>query len=82
VFTLTSADAQTPQGRPRRADWDVMSIATEYPLAEQQPAAGDVVAVPCAARPSTAFVHLDGACHCFVGGPAPEFAPMHDLRAS
>jgi hypothetical protein len=29
--------------------------------------------VPCAARPSTGFVHRDGACRCFVGGPAPEF---------
>lgn len=32
-------------------------------------------AVPCAARPSTGFVHLDGPCRCFAGGPAPEFAP-------
>ena len=32
-------------------------------------------AVPCAARPSTGFVHPDGACRCFVGGPPPEFAP-------
>lgn len=31
--------------------------------------------VPCAARPSTRFVHRDGACRCFVGGPAPEFPP-------
>jgi len=28
---------------------------------------------PCAARPSTGFVHLDGPCRCFVGGPPPEF---------
>lgn len=33
------------------------------------------VAVPCAARPGTALRHLDGPCRCFVGGPAPEFAP-------
>ena len=32
--------------------------------------------MPCAARPSTGFVHLDGPCRCFVGGPAPEFAPV------
>ena len=32
--------------------------------------------VPCAARPSTRFVHLDGSCRCFVGGPAPEFPPV------
>lgn len=31
-------------------------------------------AIPCAARPSTGFVHRDGRCLCFAGGPAPEFA--------
>ena len=36
-------------------------------------------AVPCAARPSTGFLHLDGACRCFVGGPPPEFAPAQPL---
>lgn len=36
----------------------------------------ELAPVPCAARPSTGFVHLDGPCRCFVGGPAPEFAPM------
>lgn len=34
-----------------------------------------VVAVPCAARPSTGFIHPEGACRCFVGGPPPQFAP-------
>lgn len=34
-----------------------------------------VTSVPCAARPSTGFLHLDGQCRCFFGGPAPEFAP-------
>lgn len=34
-----------------------------------------VLPVPCAARPGTGFVHLDGECRCFVGGPAPEFPP-------
>lgn len=29
--------------------------------------------VPCAARPSTNFVHLNGPCNCFFGGEAPEF---------
>ncbi len=40
--------------------------------------------VPCAARPSTRFRHLDGPCRCFVGGPPPEYppAPAGDLRAS
>lgn len=32
--------------------------------------------VPCAARPSTSFRHLDGPCQCFFGGPAPEFATL------
>ena len=36
-------------------------------------------AVPCAARPSTGFVHLDGPCHCFIGGPPPEFSPSISL---
>lgn len=34
---------------------------------------GPTAPVPCAARPSTAFVHRDGPCRCFAGGPAPEF---------
>ena len=36
--------------------------------------------VPCAARPSTAFVHLDGPCRCFVRGPRPQLAPAWGLR--
>ncbi|HMO11572.1 MAG TPA: hypothetical protein PKB06_08755 [Actinotalea sp.] len=40
----------------------------------------ETVSVPCAARPGTGFVHLDGPCHCFAGGPAPEFAPTTDLE--
>ncbi|NTW42218.1 MAG: hypothetical protein HGA44_20460 [Cellulomonadaceae bacterium] len=62
-----------------------MSTDTEAYLTEQQPAAGVVEPVPCAARPSTGFLHLDGRCRCFFGGPAPEFAPMPrrtELRAS
>ncbi|WP_225755071.1 hypothetical protein [Actinotalea sp. Marseille-Q4924] len=39
------------------------------------PAPSAAMAVPCAARPSTRFVHRDGPCRCFVGGPAPEFPP-------
>ncbi|KGM08863.1 hypothetical protein [Cellulomonas bogoriensis] len=35
--------------------------------------------VPCAARPSTKFVHLDGPCACFFGGPAPEFPEVTPL---
>lgn len=30
---------------------------------------------PCAARPSTDFVHPEGRCGCFFGGPAPVLAP-------
>lgn len=32
-----------------------------------------VQAAPCAARPGTGFVHRDGRCRCFTGGPPPEF---------
>lgn len=53
---------------------DAASVAEE--LAQVQDAALAATApVPCAARPSTAFVHRDGTCRCFVGGPAPEFPP-------
>ncbi len=45
------------------------------PAGIQESTAPRTVTVPCAARPSTGFVHLDGPCHCFVGGPPPEFAP-------
>ncbi|NMR20386.1 hypothetical protein [Cellulomonas fimi] len=37
--------------------------------------------VPCAARPWTDFVHLDGSCACFYGGPAPLFS-VPQQRAS
>jgi len=36
------------------------------------------LAVPCAAHPWTDFVHLDGVCACFYGGPAPAFAAPAD----
>lgn len=39
-------------------------------------AQGRAAPVPCAARPSTSFRHLDGPCRCFFGGPAPEFGPL------
>lgn len=42
-------------------------------------ASGSPARIPCAARPSTGFVHLDGPCQCFFGGPAPEFAPARPL---
>jgi hypothetical protein len=31
--------------------------------------------VPCAARPGTAFRHLDGRCQCFFGGAPPQLTP-------
>lgn len=37
---------------------------------------------PCAARPSTGFVHLDGPCRCFVGGPPPEFPASEQPAAA
>lgn len=54
-----------------------MTATPELALVEGPHAGSDEprVAVPCAARPSTGFVHLDGPCRCFAGGPAPEFAP-------
>lgn len=51
-----------------------MSATVELPAelqAQPQPVG---TPVPCAARPSTGFVHLDGPCRCFFGGPPPEFA--------
>lgn len=53
---------------------DVAVPAAASRAGERALLAGAVLrAVPCAARPSTAFVHRDGPCRCFVGGPAPEF---------
>ncbi len=45
-----------------------MEVSVNMTTAAREP-------VPCAARPSTGFVHLDGPCRCFSGGPAPEFPP-------
>lgn len=53
-----------------------MTATAEIPLVARAESPGEeILTVPCAARPSTGFVHLDGPCRCFVGGPAPEFAP-------
>jgi len=30
---------------------------------------------PCVARPGMGFIHLNELCHCFTGGPRPEFPP-------
>ncbi|WP_199425251.1 hypothetical protein [Actinotalea solisilvae] len=43
-------------------------------LAGARPVDGAAARVPCAARPSTRFVHDDGPCRCFFGGPAPLLA--------
>lgn len=37
--------------------------------------------VPCAARPWTTLVHVDGPCRCFVGGPAPVYTLPADVAA-
>lgn len=29
--------------------------------------------IPCAARPSTDFFHLNSPCECFVGGQPPQY---------
>lgn len=60
-----------------------MTVATSDPVTRAGAPALALVAgsadgpapVPCAARPSTGFLHRDGSCRCFAGGPAPEFAP-------
>ncbi|GAA2719072.1 hypothetical protein [Cellulomonas aerilata] len=38
--------------------------------------------VACAARPSTDFVHVDGPCQCFFGGPAPILSTSRDRMSS
>jgi hypothetical protein len=38
-------------------------------------------AVPCAARPGSGRVHLDGPCQCFFGGPPPVFLDARYLDA-
>lgn len=60
-----------------RPDADVphMSALTVDPLLDRDAPEIGPAPVPCAARPSTGFVHRDGACRCFTGGPAPELAP-------
>lgn len=78
MFAITSvpdSTARTAQQPAGDADLPDMTTLTETPQT-----ADDVVVVPCAARPSTGFVHLDGPCRCFAGGPAPEFAPMVHLE--
>ncbi|MCV2394960.1 hypothetical protein OEB99_11640 [Actinotalea sp. M2MS4P-6] len=80
MFALSSGDDLGPTAQdPALADdlLDMSSIA-EITAVDDHTVA-DLAVVPCAARPSTGFVHLDGPCRCFVGGPAPEFAPSPDL---
>ncbi len=54
------------------------TVETLVPL---PPPGSGAPGVPCAARPTTGFRHLDGACQCFVGGPAPTFPPAIDPAA-
>lgn len=71
---------RTPHETGPRADLRVMSaVVVDSPLASsaEQPTDAGRTSVPCAARPSTGFWHLDGPCRCFFGGPAPEFVPLH-----
>lgn len=82
MFAFTPR-VDTTQIEPWRADHSDMSTTPEPGVVEQVPLDGsldDVVVVPCAARPSTGFVHLDGPCRCFAGGPPPEFAPAVHLE--
>jgi len=36
--------------------------------------------IPCAARPGSGLVHLDGPCGCFYGGPLPVYAPRPGMH--
>lgn len=59
-------------------DWEALALLAHATADE------GAEGVPCAARPSTRYRHLDGPCQCFVGGPAPEFprTPALVRRAS
>jgi hypothetical protein len=72
----------TAQVGPPHADDTSMTATPEFAAVEPvlDSTADEVVVVPCAARPSTGFVHLDGPCRCFAGGPPPEFAPAVHLE--
>lgn len=63
------------------ADDPHMSALTVDPILDLDHAVVGPAPVPCAARPSTGFIHRDGACRCFTGGPAPEFAPSRQPGA-
>ncbi len=73
---------ETAQVEPPHADGTGMTATPEFAAVEPMldGTVDDVVVVPCAARPSTGFVHLDGPCRCFAGGPPPEFAPAVHLE--
>lgn len=64
-----------PLLRPRRR-------ATETAPDPRPVQAAELPGVPCAARPSTGFRHLDGPCECFFGGPAPVFPAAFDPAAN
>ena len=52
-----------------------MDLTLLAPLAAPETAhLNNVIPFPCPAHPGTRYVHLDGACGCFYGGPAPEMA--------
>lgn len=75
-----SAHTQTPQARTGPVDRDDMrtgEVAGVVPTPPKDRATGSGIPVPCVARPSSLLWHLDGACRCFFGGPAPEFAPSY-----
>jgi hypothetical protein len=80
VFALTSVPATAQPALPAADEQDMsatVEVAAERPV-QPHPAGSPV---PCAARPSTGFVHLDGPCRCFFGGPPPEFAQPPLLHA-
>lgn len=71
---MTATTQPAPDGSVAPAALTVLVYRTSQLEALTRP-------VPCAARPSTTFVHRDGSCRCFIGGPAPEFTtPAHPVH--
>ncbi len=70
-----SAMTVTPWSGPHALPARALTLVADAAEAATPGSAPVRTPTACAARPSTGFVHRDGACRCFAGGPAPEFAP-------
>ncbi|GGC04593.1 hypothetical protein [Cellulomonas carbonis] len=75
MFTMTELELGgfVAPGREPSAD---LTLRLAQRVTERLARTSEPDPVPCAARPYTGFVHRDGACRCFFGGPAPEFPPV------